>query len=270
MGGFLNAARFLTILPLGKGSGNLSHNDMRAMARWFYLVGFIIPLPLVFVYHYIFNNLFTAYSMIPAALAVVYFVIITGGLHLDGLADSADGLFGGHNRERRLAIMKQSSTGAFGVISIAIVLLIKFSVIMSVAEPRYLIIMLPLSSMMGRWSMVLAAGFSGYAREEGTGRDFIQSLTMGQALVLSFPPLLLSFASYYCGLIMAGVVALFVFIAILYSKKRIGGVTGDVLGGISEISEILAMLTFAALLNTPLFSEFYEYMLKNVIESLLV
>jgi adenosylcobinamide-GDP ribazoletransferase len=176
-----------------------------------------------------------------AALLLAFTVWVTGGLHLDGLADSADGL-GGHAPADSLRIMKDSRVGAFGVIALIVALLLKFSLFLSLAgsgAPRVLL----LYPVISRWGMVLLAYLSPYARAEGG---------LGQAMTLGVSPQVVTYASLSAGalsftflggkgLVLLGAAGLGVWLGSLYFQKRLGGITGDVLGAVNEVLEIVVL-----------------------------
>ena len=118
-----------------------------------------------------------------AALLLALTVWVTGGLHLDGLADTADGLGGGRTPEEALRIMKDSRVGAFGVISLILALVLKFSLFLSLATQTRGAGVLLLFPVISRWSMVLLAYLSPYARAEGG---------LGQAMTLGVSPRVLT------------------------------------------------------------------------------
>jgi adenosylcobinamide-GDP ribazoletransferase len=176
-----------------------------------------------------------------AGLLLVLTVLITGGLHLDGLADTADGLGGSRTPEETLRIMKDSRVGAFGVISLVLALILKFSLFLSLAAKTGGAQALLLYPIISRWGMVLLAYISPYARPEGG---------LGQAMTLGVSPGVATGASLSAGalaFLILGVPGLFLFAAAaalvwlgsLYFRRRLGGVTGDVLGAANEILEIL-------------------------------
>jgi adenosylcobinamide-GDP ribazoletransferase len=178
-----------------------------------------------------------------AALLLTLTVWVTGGLHLDGLADTADGLGGGRNREDALSIMKDSRVGAFGVLSLILGLILKFSLFLSLAAQTRGAEVLLLFPIISRWSMVLLAYFSPYARAEGG---------LGQAMTLGVSPRVLMGASLSAGglsLLILGVPGLGLFIAAgvlvwlgrLYFQRRLGGITGDILGATNEVVEIMVL-----------------------------
>ena len=177
-----------------------------------------------------------------ASLLLTLTVWVTGGLHLDGLADTADGLGGGRTREEALTIMKDSRVGAFGVISLILGLVLKFSLFLSLATQTRGAGVLLLFPVISRWSMVLLAYLSPYARAEGG---------LGQAMTLGVSPRVLTGASLSAGglaLLILGAPGLVLIIAAgtlvwlgsLYFQHRLGGITGDILGATNEVVEILA------------------------------
>jgi adenosylcobinamide-GDP ribazoletransferase len=186
-------------------------------------------------------------KMLPApaaaALLLTLTVWVTGGLHLDGLADTADGLGGGHTPETALRIMKDSRVGAFGVISLILGLVLKFSLFLSLASQTRGAGVLLLFPVISRWSMVLLAYLSPYARAEGG---------LGQAMTLGVSPRVLTGASLSAGglaLLILGTPGLVLFIAAaalvwlvrLYFQRRLGGITGDILGATNEVVEIMVL-----------------------------
>lgn len=187
----------------------------------------------------------------PAAAGVLLalVVLITGGLHLDGLADTADGLGGGRTPADALTIMKDSRVGAFGVISLIVVLLLKFSLFLSLAGTGGTrpLLLFPVIS---RWGMVLLAYLSPYARPEGgLGQAMTLGVSRKLAISASLSAGVLALLFYGIkGLVLFGVAGLLVWLGSLYFRKRLGGITGDVLGATNEILEVL-VLTGALLLE---------------------
>jgi len=185
-----------------------------------------------------------------AGLFLALTVWITGGLHLDGLADTADGLGGGRTPETALRIMKDSRVGAFGVISLILALILKFSLFLSLPTKAGGTTVLLLYPVVSRWSMVLLAYLSPYARAEGG---------LGQAMTLGVSPKVLAGASFSAGALsflilglpglgLLGAAAALVWLGSLYCQRRLGGITGDILGATNEVVEIM-VLTGALMLN---------------------
>lgn len=177
-----------------------------------------------------------------AALLLLALAFITGGLHLDGLADLCDGLAAGGGRQRILSVMKDPRIGAFGVIGLGIVLILKYALFGEMIRRGSLTSFL-LMGLLSRWAMVLAGFFGRYAREGGTAQPFIgqigRPLCAGATVIAIAGAFLISKG---IGLI----AALFVFFSVLlfnrFLELRIGGWTGDALGALSEMVEIGVLL----------------------------
>ncbi|MEK7306153.1 MAG: adenosylcobinamide-GDP ribazoletransferase [Nitrospirota bacterium] len=182
-------------------------------------------------------------------ILIVTLAIITGGLHLDGLADTFDGLYGGRTREETLAIMKDSRVGAIGVVSLIFVIILKYITLLSIPaglKPTALVVMPALS----RWSMVLAAYFSGYARPMGgIGRDFIETVSRISLFIATAFALIVGIAAlgWKGGLIFLFIGGITIIWAI-YFHRRLGGVTGDILGSINEVNEAMVLISIVSML----------------------
>ncbi len=186
---------------------------------------------------------------IPVATVVdlAFLAVASGGLHLDGLADATDGLFAGGDRERRLAAMRDSRTGAFGAVSVTLVLLLEFAALSVVASGDRAIALI-LAATLSRWAMSLAVWAFAAARALGLGAAFarevtvvdivIASATMG-VIVGAVAPMLVGGT----GVLVAGGLALGVG---SFAVARVGGLTGDVYGAIGELvfaCELAALTT---------------------------
>jgi adenosylcobinamide-GDP ribazoletransferase len=182
-------------------------------------------------------------------LTLIIWVLLTGGLHLDGLADCCDGLFVSADKERRLEIMKDPRMGAFGVIGLILVLMLKAAALASLNPVSSSGILLAAS--LARWC-ILPAGLMPLARPSGKvpnapigmGADFAAGfrrsfifwgalIPLGAGILLGTRGLL----SIVAGLGAAGMV-------LWLAKSRIQGVTGDVFGMIVEIVEAVVLLVF--------------------------
>lgn len=238
------AVSFLTILPL-RVPDDTDARDLTRSAALFPLVGWLLGGLLLMAAQLLIS--FFGSGLTTALLLVALLAWLTRGLHLDGLADLLDGLGGSHEPARRLAIMKDSSIGAFGVIGLILLLAIKASVLADLlpelfADHKMLLIM-PLVA--GRWAMVLLAWKGSYPREQGTGHAFVGQVGLGEVVVSSLFVLPL-------GLI--GPAAILVLLAsllpafFLYFKatRALGGITGDVLGASCELGEMLGWLALLA------------------------
>ncbi len=232
------ALTFLTVFPW-PWSGKASAEDLGRSLFWYPWVGAVLGL-----LYWGAGSLLVRFFLPPAAAALLLLltVLLTRGLHLDGLADTVDGLGGGHTPEDRLAIMKDSRLGAFGGISLVLVLLLKFAFLQAVLSLALLpgLVLFPLIS---RWGLVLLAGLAPYARPGG---GLGQAVTAGATRPLiagaTAATLVVSFVvGRFSGLIILGVAGLAVWGLSRFFRRTLGGVTGDVYGAVCEILETLVL-----------------------------
>ncbi len=235
----LTAFDLLTSLPL-PASKNWQAGDSGRSAVWYSLVGLCIGALVAGAFALL--QIYFSHT-ISAALALAFWVVLTGGLHLDGLADCFDGMFHASNPERRLQIMKDPHTGAFGVIGLILVLLIKFSVLTSLSSTRATGAIL-LSASFARWC-VLLAGKQPPARPDGLGADFAAGLRTHAIILGGLIPLGLAVWLGWIGFFALGLGLLVTALILFMAKKNLGGITGDVLGMIIELVETVVLLTFA-------------------------
>ncbi|MGB9499723.1 MAG: adenosylcobinamide-GDP ribazoletransferase [Dissulfuribacterales bacterium] len=229
MKNLISAIQFITILPAGKPETF----DPKGMVQFFPIVGIMLG-AMVAAFDQVTLRLWP--GPVASLLDVVFLVVVTGAFHLDGLGDAADGLLGHRSREKTLAIMKDSRIGVMGLVAIICGLSIKWGGIMSLdANRSLLLIIIPAYA---RGSMLFGIRFLEYGRPDGgTGHDFF-----GHSLKLSaFWGLLIPIAiSIFLG--WRGFWLIFLFIAttfaiLLYYKKRIECITGDMLGAMCETTE---------------------------------
>jgi adenosylcobinamide-GDP ribazoletransferase len=181
--------------------------------------------------------------LVGDTLVLIFWIWLSGGLHLDGFADSVDGFLGGHNKEEILKIMKDSSTGAKGVVALVSLLLLKF--VLLVEMPLFLKdAALFFTPTIGRWSMVIAAFLGKPARlKNSMGKLFIDYVSWREVIFASLTMAvigILLFRLYFLPLVMVGIGL--VLLILKYSQKRIGGISGDILGAINEIVEVFGLL----------------------------
>ncbi|MBN1264261.1 MAG: adenosylcobinamide-GDP ribazoletransferase [Anaerolineales bacterium] len=235
MQGLWTALSFLTILPVRK-PGTRSPRDLGKAAIWFPLVGVLLGVLLVGFYFLLDGRV---PDRLRAGLLLGLWVLLSGGLHLDGLADCLDGLLVTADRERRLTILRDPGTGAFAVIGISLFLILKAAALEGLTAATVLL----LAPAAGR-SVMLLGMFYPSAREGGLGAVFKSGLTPLRIGAASFVPLLLAGTlgmQGFLALILAILTALLVF---QFAKARIGGVTGDVLGAACELSELVVLFLF--------------------------
>jgi adenosylcobinamide-GDP ribazoletransferase len=182
--------------------------------------------------------------LVTAALALTAWVALTGGLHLDGLADCCDGLLHASSPERRLEIMKDSRLGAFGGIGLMLVLILKVSALASLTTVQAVPIILFAASL-GRWS-ILPAGFQPLARPGGMGADFASGLQRSSLVWGGLAPLGLAIVIGLQGIIALGLALLVLYFLLRFVRARIGGVTGDVFGLVVEVTETIILISLSA------------------------
>jgi adenosylcobinamide-GDP ribazoletransferase len=241
MRGLLTAVGFLTIVPLGA-RRKLEPGDLGRAAVWFPLVGLLIGLALAGV-DWGCRALWDPY--VAAALMLAVTLVLTGGLHLDGLMDTADALFSHRDRETMLAIMRDSRTGALGAAAAMSALLVKFAAYghLSGADHWRVIAAAPL---VGRLGIVLAMSVFPYAREAGTGAQFAKETRLRHAAAAAVGgALMLYLLLGPRGLMAAGVGLGFGGLAAVYAWRRLGGLTGDVYGATNEAVELAVLLAAA-------------------------
>ena len=184
---------------------------------------------------------------IPAvtAMDLVVLAVATGGLHLDGLADAADGLFGASDREGRLAAMRDSRTGAFGAAALTLVILLEYAAL-SGAPPDGRGAVLITAAVASRWAMSLAVWAFRPARPDGLGAAFARSANTRDVAVAAAIAALVT-AAISSGAIAAIVVSSLVALAIGgFTFQRLGGLTGDVYGAIGETAFACVLVALAA------------------------
>jgi adenosylcobinamide-GDP ribazoletransferase len=182
-----------------------------------------------------------------AALTVAATLALTGCLHEDGLADTADGFGGGATRERKLEIMRDSRIGAYGVCALVVSILIRAGVLASLADPAWVAWALIAAHGAGRATLPVLMFLVGPARADGlsvtAGQPPREQAIAGAVLGVVILLVCLGFES---ALIAAVLLAVSVAVVARLSTAQIGGQTGDVLGALEQVGEILVLLVAVA------------------------
>ncbi len=239
------ALQFLTIIPLPF-SVTYHEEDLGRSMALFPVVGLTIGALLA-------GGDYLMVHWLPRPLADLLLIVIlsavTGALHLDGLADVCDGLAARGGKERFLAVMKDSRIGAVGVVGLVLGLLLKYQALVQIplGHKREVLLFFPLAA---RFSQVQMAIGSRRAREGGLGSVFIGGAGVTQfvvayAVTLSSAYLLLGFRGIACCIVLY----LFTWLLKAWFHRRLGGVTGDVIGCVSELNEILCLLVLLVLIG---------------------
>ncbi|WP_300280269.1 adenosylcobinamide-GDP ribazoletransferase [Peptacetobacter sp.] len=250
---FLNTLRFLTRIPV-RTSGEFDEEFYKGM-YYFPLIGFIIGL-IMYVVSLLLGILLPGDALVISIMVVFLEVIITGGLHLDGLGDTADAFFSNRDKEKMLEIMKDSRLGTNSLLAILFNILIKVGIITTFLNRgmSYMIVAMPAIS---RLVVILLAKKTESPRENGMGNVFIGKAT-NSMIIIGFVYTMIILAGFLYlinGMQITGMYAPMgcIFIGIVItalveslikksSIKKIGGITGDVLGYGIEVAEIVFII----------------------------
>jgi adenosylcobinamide-GDP ribazoletransferase len=242
--GFVTAARTLTWLPIpGREAASFA-----SALPWFPLVGAFLGLAL----HGAALLTGQGWPGGTALLVVAGGTLLTRGLHLDGLADTADGLFGGRTRERALAIMKDSRMGAFGGIALVLALLAKLVAVSRLATLSATAWLVP-AYVASRTVQAALSACMPYAREEGTAGAFVTAAGPRHAVGAIAAAMVILVGLGGPGWRWPAALGMALCVAILLGagfRRRVGGITGDLLGAASELTET-AVLLYGCVLVSP-------------------
>jgi len=233
----LTAFNLMTTLPL-PASKDWQTGDSGRASVWYPFVGLIIG-GLTWLMWMGASRLFS--PPVAGILTLILWVTLTGGLHLDGLADCCDGLLASTTVERRLEIMKDPRLGAFGGIGLVLTLLLKAAVLSSLTPQSALGILLAAS--LARWC-ILPAGLLPLARPSGMGADFKAGFRNWFIAAGAIIPLALSITLGTRGLVSLAAGLIAAALVLRLAKSRINGVTGDVFGMTVEVVEVVSLLVF--------------------------
>ena len=255
MKGLRSAIAFLTILPLGP---RISAEDLAAARTWFPLVGLLLG-SLLAVADLLLQQAIPLLSADPAppdrrfppllaaALLTATLVLLTRALHLDGFMDTCDALLGDYERRRRLEILRDPHVGAFAVVGLTSLLLLKLTALAALPQTGRLSVLL-LFPCLSRWGMLLAMELFPYIRQEGLGTAFFGNrgrwpFIGGLCLALSAA---IGLAGFTGVLLFASASA--VSWAVGYRAARaLGGLTGDIYGAVNETTEATVLVLAAVL-----------------------
>lgn len=234
---FCFALQHLTRITLYKGAF-----DETAFGRatvYFPAVGLLLGVLLILV-RAVLGCIFPAPLL--AAMLVAATVVMTGGLHLDGFMDTVDGVFSGRPRERKLEIMRDSRVGAFGVLAVVCLLLLKYNIFLSLSDVLAWQAIIP-ALVLSRWAMVYAIARFPYARPSGLGTLY-KKYTGGRELLLATASTLIitGLVSGIAGLLLLPVIWAWVRFVGGKLTAELGGLTGDTYGATAELTELLVYL----------------------------
>lgn len=248
---FITALQFLTIFTVSK-KHTAEEGDLAKSMVYFPVIGFLIGLILVYA-----DKFFTVAALpqtIGNLLLLALAVLATRALHIDGLADTCDGIMGGKDHGSRLAIMKDSRLGTAGALSIMFVVFLKYLCLNNLYNSEKVAALLT-APMLGRWSQTLMVFKANYGREDGMGKVFVGHLRSSGLIAASVIAVgLTSFViiredarSVFLVLSLISGVLVLTYFGKRYLVKKLGGVTGDAIGAMSEMNEVLVFLLFVIL-----------------------
>jgi len=253
---FLIALQFLTIIPV-KVKGDVSERDIARSASAFVIVGVLQGLLLI-ISDYVFSTLFHHELVILLVLLVA--VLSNGGFHLDGLSDTLDALSvkssGDTNadRQKRLLVMKDPTVGPAGVTAIIFSLGLKYLALKNLSHltPFIYYSSLLMMPVLSKWTMVISIFYGKAARHDGLGKIFLDGVGLKEVIISTTTTVVLiltvlSLFGHYSRYIFyaALMVAMYILcrLLIVFSNKKFGGITGDVLGAISEFTEVSFLMS---------------------------
>jgi adenosylcobinamide-GDP ribazoletransferase len=232
------AVQLLTILPAGRVT--VGPSDLGRSVTYFPVVGLLLGWALAWL-GWLGSRLWPA--GVGAGLVLAAWIVLTGALHMDGLLDACDGLWGGRTVEDRLRILRDEHVGAYAVLGGVLVVLIDHAALASLAEPAPALLLAPL---IGRWSMVLAVALFPYARPEGLGRAIkdhagVASLLAASGFTVGCAWLVEGWRGLDC---VAGALVVTAVLGRLV-ERRLSGWTGDLYGALCVLVEMMVLLVHA-------------------------
>ncbi len=239
----LEAFRFLTVLPV-PGQASMDTAVIGGSATFFPVVGAMIG-ALIALAAWGLASVFP--PPIVAMMLTVGMVAISGGLHMDGLSDMADGFFSSRPRDRVLEIMKDSRIGAMGVIALVSVLGLKVMALLSLPDSDWLWRAALLAPLAGRCVMLMAMTICPAASPgQGLGSVFIASRKWPEAVWAMVVAGIVAFVLMsWAGLIAISVSIIVAGACAAWSWRKLGGITGDILGACCELAEAAVLVTLA-------------------------
>lgn len=230
---FLQAIHFLTILPVPQRAKEM---NLARAAFFFPFVGFLIGVVSLFIARAFSLDVFVR---LEALGLITVPILLTGGLHLDGFADFCDGFFSGKSREEVLRIMKDSRIGVWGALGLVLILFWKWELLASLSGRDGALVLALTAS---RWAQVVLAYFLPYANPKGGVGEAVAKKVQIRELI-GATAFLTAVVFFLRGMGVLVFLALLPFLAglgLLFSK-RVGGITGDLLGAASEATEVFVL-----------------------------
>ncbi|MGL6063589.1 MAG: adenosylcobinamide-GDP ribazoletransferase [Fusobacteriaceae bacterium] len=246
MKGLVQLFKFMTRLPIYD-KGEFNSEELGKSMKFFPIVGIIIGIIMYSIQSLL--SLYINSSILISILVVITYVVLTGGLHLDGLSDTFDGIFSYRSKQKMLEIMKDSRIGANGAIAITLYFItniILLSELETIEVPMGAFILI--YPVIGRMCSVVNCATAQYAKSSGMAKSFVDStnindllislvITVGYAyFILNYFDLTLNY------LLLIPIIGILGYYFARLMTKKIGGITGDTLGAVVELSQIITLL----------------------------
>ena len=243
--GLLAALQFLTRVPIRL----RREPSLSKTVAWFPLAGAVIGVAMggvaVGAWHIV-------PASVAAAVAMAFGLLVTGAFHEDGLGDIADAFGGGWTIERRLEILKDSRHGTYGVAAMCTSIVVRVIALGSMPGPAAMFASVVVAHTMGRVAAVGLGGTMRLATHSGLGADYGRSTSKPRAIVgtVTGATIAALFVSWWAAVLL-GVVVLSSAAVGLLARRKIGGISGDVLGAAEQVSECMCYVAMSALATHP-------------------
>ena len=241
MNSFLVGLQFLTRIRIVRQTV-WTAEDFGRSTRFFPLVGLVLGICYALAAWILVSVL--GMRALTAALLLILPLLLTGGLHADGFMDTADGVFSGRERERKLEIMKDSRVGSFGVVAFVLLMFLQFALLLDMSPPL-LVPVFFVMPIIGRMAMVLAVSCFPYARADGMGKTYADMADRGTVAIAAVTASVLVIP---IGLLATLALVLGIVFALLFCRWMtaiLGGVTGDVYGAATVLTETIVLAVFS-------------------------
>ncbi|MFL0799543.1 MAG: adenosylcobinamide-GDP ribazoletransferase [Agarilytica sp.] len=252
---FLIAIALLTRIPLPSSLFPNEINDKtRSLSALFYpVVGLIIGICVGLVFYAVPFLLGKDVSeLVVASVVLTFWVAITGALHLDGVADSTDAAFASHkNRERTLAVFKDPQAGPMAVVSVCLILILKFSLLSSFMHAEHTFLVLVVSTTTSRYAALFFMCVTPYQSVQGIASGIQLAGFKSKIWLIGgvFSFILLLLTSFWLVVLLFFVVSAWVYYWRRFWMKKIGGYNGDCVGALIEVAEVLCLFTYLTALS---------------------
>lgn len=241
MNAFLLAVQFLTILPLK--IKEVSEKNMADSMIYFPVVGLLLGLMLSVLNKFLLVLSFSSLAL--NTILVVALIIITGGMHLDGVSDTADAFLSRKPKEEMLAIMRDSHIGVMGVLILISIILLKIGLLSFLSTPLKTTGLF-LACVLSRWSCVLSMFLFPYARQDGKAKVFIQTMNSKIFGLSTITAVICALAIWRIkGLVVLLIIGGCTYLSGKLVNRKIGGITGDTLGATIELTEVITLFSIS-------------------------